>query len=95
MRAHQYHTRITERAQPLDITPYRARRDPEPVGELGAGPDLALLQQPEQGERPLRRTPLVTVCRVHDAHPARDSGPILSAGFIVMTDPEGNEFCLD
>jgi hypothetical protein len=42
--------RIAERAQPLDITPYRARGDPEPVGELGAGPDLALLQQPEQWE---------------------------------------------
>jgi hypothetical protein len=63
--------RIAERAQPLDITPYRARRDPEPVGELGAGPDLALLQQPEQGEHPLRRTPLVTACHVHVAHPAK------------------------
>ena len=71
--------RIAERAQPLDVPPYRARRDPEPVGELGAGPDLPLLQQPEQGEHPLRRTPLVPACRAHIAHPARDSGPILSA----------------
>ncbi len=52
--------RVAEGAQPLDIAPYRARGDAEPVGELGPGPDLALLQQAEQGEHPLRRTSLVT-----------------------------------
>jgi hypothetical protein len=28
-------------------------------------------------------------------HDAVVLGPPMSAGFIVMTDPEGNEFCLD
>lgn len=61
------------------ITPYRARTDPEPVGEFGARPDLALLQQPEQGGRPLGRAPLITLRQRHVTHPAKDGGPILSA----------------
>ena len=59
---------VAQCAQPLDVPPDGARRDPEPVGELGAGPDLALLQQPEQREHPLRRPPLVAA---HVTHPAR------------------------
>jgi biotin operon repressor len=52
--------------------------------QLGPGPDMALLQQPEEREHPLRRTPLVTTWRVHIAHPARDSGTILSARGVRM-----------
>ncbi len=39
--------RIPERPQSLDVSAYGPLGDLQPIGEVPAGPELALLQQPE------------------------------------------------
>ncbi len=40
--------RVAQRTQALDVAADAARSDAEPLGELGPGPDRALLEQPQQ-----------------------------------------------
>ena len=53
-RAGQRLDRVAEVAQPLDVAPDRPAGHLEPVGQLGAGPVAAPLQQREQLQKPAR-----------------------------------------
>ena len=46
--------RVAEPAQPVDVVADGPVGDAEPLGELGAGPVGAGLEQPEQGQHPGR-----------------------------------------
>ena len=47
--------RVAELAQPVDVAAQRARRHPQPVGQLRAGPEAVGLQQRQQPQRPRAR----------------------------------------
>ena len=46
--------RVAEVAQPVDVAADGARGDPQPLGQLGAGPVAPGLQQRQQAQQPRR-----------------------------------------
>jgi hypothetical protein len=64
---------------------------PGPPGDVRAAPGLLGEERMAALEIECDRLVALGATRVHRSEPE----PSMSAGFIVMADPEGNEFCLD